>query len=484
MRFTLPANGARMLNAQNLERGYSGSEVQFEFDGSFGDDGTGKWQLFVDAARPIQVMSLMRSSDGLLSNLSTAPRDGVVRGSAGADELWGGNGDDVIDPGDNEEGLDVVHGSIGNDRIVYTGSGPDGYQRIEYSGLDAGVTVTIDGAANRATVDKGAAGTDTIVDIVNPLRAGGWLPSYNGFKLDVRYDGWTDLVYRHGLPPYNGGFNIDGTSFDDVFNLSLDEGQWMSVEGDAGADAFNLDSGRGRVRIDYGNAPAGVDVDLNAGHTDNDGFGDVDSINGKVWGVAGSIFSDGIRGSDNDEVFMGRAGNDDIDGGGGVDWLHFGDRNRFAGSFDVENLLVDLGGGTATGTWNGTAFSYTISNIEAVIGGIGNDTLLGSPGSDILDGGSGNDILNPGTNDDGVDVVIGSVGDDTILYSDSDNRTYNEVHYSRLDTGGIRAVIDGRANRATVDKDSAGTDTIVDVANSLYWGGNCSPDLGSRMTNS
>ena len=74
VRFTLPADAARMLSAQALEQGYSQSVSDFEFDGSFGD-GTGKWQLFVSAGRPIQVMSLLFSETRNLTNLS-----GVIRG--------------------------------------------------------------------------------------------------------------------------------------------------------------------------------------------------------------------------------------------------------------------------------------------------------------------------------------------------------------------------------------------------------------------
>ena len=70
--FTLPAEGARMLSAQDLEGGYSASESAFEFEGSLGD-GTGKWQLFVTAGRPVQVMSLLNVKlTGHLANLSTS----------------------------------------------------------------------------------------------------------------------------------------------------------------------------------------------------------------------------------------------------------------------------------------------------------------------------------------------------------------------------------------------------------------------------
>lgn len=69
VRFTLPADAAGMLSAKALEEGSSGSD--FEFQGSFGD-GTGKWQLFVAAGHPIQVMSLLLSQSGNLTNLSTS----------------------------------------------------------------------------------------------------------------------------------------------------------------------------------------------------------------------------------------------------------------------------------------------------------------------------------------------------------------------------------------------------------------------------
>ena len=64
VRLSLPAGAARMLSAQQLEEGDTG------FSGRFGN-GAGKWQLFVSADRPIQVMSLLYSRPtGNLTNLS------------------------------------------------------------------------------------------------------------------------------------------------------------------------------------------------------------------------------------------------------------------------------------------------------------------------------------------------------------------------------------------------------------------------------
>ena len=75
---TLPGGTARVLSAQELERGAPG------LTGALGD-GRGKWRLSVAADRPVQAMSLLESPTGHLANLSagTAPRtesgDGTAR---------------------------------------------------------------------------------------------------------------------------------------------------------------------------------------------------------------------------------------------------------------------------------------------------------------------------------------------------------------------------------------------------------------------
>ena len=83
VRLALRADASRSINAQELESGGS------RFRGSFGD-GIGKWQLFISANRPIQVMSLLESPTGHLSNLSSpgvaetgAPVGGLRSGRRG-----------------------------------------------------------------------------------------------------------------------------------------------------------------------------------------------------------------------------------------------------------------------------------------------------------------------------------------------------------------------------------------------------------------
>ena len=60
---TLEAGAAATLTAKNLEEGGGDS------DGSFGK-GFGKWQLTVSADLPVDVMSLLQSPTGHLTNLS------------------------------------------------------------------------------------------------------------------------------------------------------------------------------------------------------------------------------------------------------------------------------------------------------------------------------------------------------------------------------------------------------------------------------
>ena len=67
VRLELPAGAARALRAQELESGGAG------LDGRFGD-GAGKWRLFVSADGTIEVMNLLQSVTGNLTNLSTTPR--------------------------------------------------------------------------------------------------------------------------------------------------------------------------------------------------------------------------------------------------------------------------------------------------------------------------------------------------------------------------------------------------------------------------
>ncbi len=68
VRLTLPAGHARSISAPALEEGGTG------LDGALGD-GQGKWRLDIEADQDIQVMSLMESPQGHITNISSLPDD-------------------------------------------------------------------------------------------------------------------------------------------------------------------------------------------------------------------------------------------------------------------------------------------------------------------------------------------------------------------------------------------------------------------------
>ena len=78
VRLTVPSGASRTLSARELESGGVG------FTGSLGT-GSGKWQLVVRSEQAVEVMSLLSSPSGHLTNLSTAPDSRVMPGETAAD---------------------------------------------------------------------------------------------------------------------------------------------------------------------------------------------------------------------------------------------------------------------------------------------------------------------------------------------------------------------------------------------------------------
>ncbi|WP_428333329.1 NF038122 family metalloprotease [Novosphingobium sp.] len=119
-------------------------------------------------------------------------------------------------------------------------------------------------------------------------------------------------------------------------------------------------------------------------------------------------------GAGNDFIEIGR-GHASIDGGGGFNTLSFADAD--------EGVTVNLGMGTGTG-----AGSFTIRNIQEVIGSQYDDTLIAGAaaatliagsGEDTLTGGAGNDTLVAGA---GGDVMTGGGGNNTFVYASGDHQ--------------------------------------------------------------
>ena len=201
---------------------------------------------------------------------------------------------------------------------------------------------------------------------------------------------------------------------------------------------------RAAILANYELATAGITVNLQiAGAQIIGGDQGTDTLL-SIENVVGSAFDDAITGDGNDNSLIGSSGNDTLTAGDGADNLR-GDAgndvlNGGAGidtasyAFAVGNIVANLQTGKATG--EGTD---TLSGIENLVSGSGNDQLIGDAKDNVLDGGQGNDLL---FGKDGDDTLIGGGGSNMIVGGDG-NR------YRRL------SVRLGWCDRAPADRHSA-----------------------------
>lgn len=147
-------------------------------------------------------------------------------------------------------------------------------------------------------------------------------------------------------------------------------------------------------------APGPVSVSLASGSASGEGA----DMLANVERLIGSKFGDTLTGNAADNVFVGLAGDDTLDGGGGWDNVKY--------NFGAGPVTVNLAAHSASGEGADALF-----NIEAVQGSEASDTLIGDGadntltgrgGADSIQGGGGNDGLDGGAGDDRLDGGDGS----------------------------------------------------------------------------
>jgi Ca2+-binding RTX toxin-like protein len=313
----------------------------------------------------------------------TAGADTLV-GTTCADRIQGLGGDDNIDA---RAGNDVIDGGDGNDHIV-AGAGND----LVLAG--AGDDIVFGGTGN--DVIHGGAGHDRLF-------------GEDGDDI-IHGDAGHDLI-------------LGGAGDDRLFG---DEGD-DEIHGETGNDLIagglgndRLNGGDGNDTIDAGagddvvDAGTGDDVVLAGAGADEVAGGAGDD---RLFGGAGADRLDGgagrdvLKGEDGDDLIAGGAGDDILDGGAGRDVIKAGAGNdRIIVSLDGEDdehdgedgldtldfsrvdtdLTVDLVAGTAVGLQIGRD---TILDIEAVIGGAGDDHFRIGAKAVSVTGGSGDDVF-------------------------------------------------------------------------------------------
>ncbi|HID07460.1 MAG TPA: calcium-binding protein, partial [Armatimonadetes bacterium] len=375
-------------------------------------DGSSKDLLFTIGGDPLPAISSAAEMhvlrDSITAQSSTFAHDPGPGNTINLSTLLGvsiSEDDTYLMPNSTNE---TYWGNAGNDTIDMSDI-TDGYAELKYNSLSGPVSVNIDGVANTGTVVKTGIGTDTLINIKNPMEAG-----------------WQ-----------NGGLGVFGTGHNDSFVVHTAEETWMVVGGGAGNDSFDF-SGDGAVRLSYTyfGATTGIVANLETGIISNDGLGGTDTVTSTLgdhhFELRATDLDDTIIGSAASERFILRGGNDTLDGGAGFDTVRY-DRNG------VGAVTVNLTAGTATGQWNGIAFTHQLTNVEGVRGSrTGDDTLTGNSadnhldgkgGSDTLRGEAGNDILKGG---DGDDFIFGGSGDDRIYGGDGIDLAHFEVEASTI----------------------------------------------------
>lgn len=292
-------------------------------------------------------------------------------GRGGNDELFGGDGNDRLEGG---AGDDLLHGGAGDDTII-GGSGGEEIDTVSYANVRIGTargemtagdfgSVTVDLVDGRAS---GAQGNDTIAGVRNVI----------GSQAGDRLYG-DDM--GNALSGGAGNDTLLGRGGDDV--LVLGDGD-DSAEGGAGDDTFIIGTGAATVAggagtdlLDFGAVEGSIEVSLETGRFVADLM-----VQTPVWRDGGGqgardwqnalltpqdvIETEAVWANSADDLTRALPAADDPE----------------AERFEVLFEAVDA------------RYTGTLSEIEAVRAGAGDDTITGSAAAEALDGAAGDDVL-------------------------------------------------------------------------------------------
>ena len=430
---------------------YSSRTNPVVVQGFMGGDGEAGENDVVDLG-DIEVIS-GGSGDDLLGPTSGIQGPKVFNGNGGADTLSGDIGNDTLNGG---AGNDTLEGGTENDVL---NGGPDddtlrGDEGVDTLNGDSG-NDTLDGGSGDDTLNGGAGSGDTadyslrvtpVTVAIDGVADDGVDGEHDQVALDVEnVRGGAQGDYLVGS---SGANTLDGGGGDDL------------LDGGAGADVLVGGAGSDDL-ADYSSRTNAVDVSLDG--VANDGEpGEGDNVATDVEDVLGGDGADTLTGSAADNVFDGGPGADAIHGGPGADWADYSDR------FDPIEVSLD---GVANDGEAGEGDNVA-TDVENVVGGFGDDTLVGSAQANTLDGADGDDDLAGGL---GADTLIGGDGiDDT-------------ADYSARVTGVVIALGGGATSGApgegdTIDADvedalgGSGADVLIGDAEDNFFDGGPGPD--------
>ena len=282
----------------------------------------------------------------------------------------------------------------------------------------------------------------------------------------------------------SGKDSLIGSSFDDVFNggsgndalignrgadrLFGDDGKDYidggigddTLGGGAGADT--LIGGKGFDLVTYITSSQPVSVSLlfpflNKGDAKGDKLVDVEEIGGTIYDdiLSGNSSSNYFKGYEGNDQLFGGGGADSLEGGSGADVLDGGpgiDTAVYNSGRGLSNVVVNLAANVDNG---GDGTNDTLTDIENILGGEGNDTIVGNAIGNVLDGGPGDDTI---AGAGGVDTLIGGTGNDSIM-GDGDDVVSYEGASNRVEVD----LRDGTAVERPESEEPTTTDTLSGI---------------------
>jgi Ca2+-binding RTX toxin-like protein len=408
-----------------------------------------------------------------------------INGGAGNDVLAGGAGADVINAGaDNDiinytigDGADAVNGGIGADILNVIGTAGSDTLNVVFNGTGlTGVgggtlvdveTVNADLLGGSDALSYGT-GTTAAVTVNLATHSASGFASIAGIE-NVTGGLGADTLIGDGLAnALSGGAGNDtltgGLGEDTLTGAGGTD--TASYAGESNAMFINLSTGS--ARRGSGVAPvedALVTIENVIGGLGNDSITGSTGANRLEGGVGndtlvGGTGNDTLIGGDGDDTFTYTFGDgaDSVDGGAGIDTLNI-IGTAAANTLDViwngtsltsfeggtltsVDSVVNLGGGTDTLTYAGSASGVivnlasaaasgfsSVTGVENVTGGSGDDTLTGTNLANSLSGGLGNDTLD---GNGGTDLLVGGAGNDTYITDGGD--TLTEGNNAGIDT--------------------------------------------------
>ena len=214
----------------------------------------------------------------------------------------------------------------------------------------------------------------------------------------------------------SGDSTLPGTSGDDVFVFTPDNGDDTIIAFTNGADRIDLSAFpeiRSFEGLSVTSDATGVTIDLTdhgGGSIFLEGFS-VDDLDDEDFIFAGWEYGTGgndrLLGDATAENIDAQGGDDTVFGGGGDD--------RIRGGEGQDSLLGDAGDDTIYGD-AGNDWLVGGADNDTLYGGADNDRLIGASGTDELFGGAGADALNGGAGDD---TLTGGADADTFVFNDS-----------------------------------------------------------------